>query len=109
MECAPGSTAESFDLPVAEMAQLSFVKWDRYAGHPGEFVVYGWIDRPDGRSDFLILLVREGHVVRTITSSVQKSDGITEVIGLPNTFHCQRVELNELAASLPNVVRLETP
>lgn len=43
---------------VAEpMNALPEVRWDRLSGeYPGDFTVYGWVDREDGRADFAVLL-----------------------------------------------------
>lgn len=35
--------------------RLPLVRWDRTAGDDGSRVVYGWVDRDDGRSDFVVL------------------------------------------------------
>ncbi len=44
------------DHLIANMRKLPEVKWDRMTGHPNtRGKAYGWIARPDGRYDFLVL------------------------------------------------------
>lgn len=96
-------------LPVEEMAVLDFVNWDRFAGNTERLSVFGWIDRPDGRSDFVLLRVTAEGIAFT-TSSAELSPEISRRLngGEPSSSHnaCQRVEHHPKAAGLPNVVRL---
>lgn len=100
----------AFRLPLQEMAALDFVTWDRYAGTPDDFVVFGWIARAqDGRSDFVTFnVVPEG--IGFSTSSAEWSAEISRRLnGNADTHnHCRRVESHPAAAELSNVVRLGT-
>jgi hypothetical protein len=99
-------------LPLEEMALLSLVKWDRYTmGPEGVSTVFGWIDRQDGRSDFVLLRpTREGCGVTT--SSAEHSEAIGAALngGEPTGRHqpCLRVEDDPESADLANVIRLCT-
>jgi hypothetical protein len=102
--------SSSFPLPIEEMRLLDFVTWDRYAGTPDDFGLFGWISRADGRSDFIRLhVVPDG--IGYSTSSAEYSAEISTRLngGEPTGTHndCLRVEAHPDAASLPNVVRLE--
>lgn len=94
------------DLPLAEMASLDFVAWDRCSGEPGDLAVYGWVERPDGRSDFVVLLVAAGGV-GFATSSAEHSARIQRRLGgaTSMTEHqpCRPVE--ELLDALPPASR----
>ena len=99
------------DLPVEEMGLLPFVEWDRYTedGKGGVSMVFGWIARPDGRSDFVILRPTEGGLGFS-TSSAEYSEEISRLLrgGELSETHqtCIRVESHPDAESLANVVRL---
>jgi hypothetical protein len=95
-----------YELPLEEMALLDFVWWDRYAGMPDDFKLFGWIDRPDGRSDFILLtVVPEG--IGYTTSSAERAEEVSRRLndGEKSETHnpCRRVEDHPAATSLPNV------
>ena len=101
----------SRELPgdvVEDLVRLHMVRWDRWADGGNHLVVYGWIDRPDGRQDFVVLISRpEG--VGYITSSAHWTERIGEILGQNRDRRprghqeCRRVEVD--APGLPNVVR----
>lgn len=95
-------------LPIAEMRALDFVRWDRFAGDATQLVVYGWIDRTDGRCDFVLLdCVPEG--VGFVTSSSEWTAEINRRLygdGGEGHNSCVRVEEHPASAPLPNVIRL---
>lgn len=103
---------DSFVLPLEEMVLLDFVRWDRYAGKPEKFQLFGWIDRPDGRSDFILFEVTPEGIGYT-TSSAERSEEISRRLndGQASETHnpCRRVERHPVAADLANVVRLGEP
>lgn len=87
---APESLAAVLNL-------LPFVIWDRFTTDPdGRGVVYGWISRPDGRFDFVVLeysadLASIGYT----TSSVEHSEEIGVLLygeKAGQHFPCQRVD-----------------
>lgn len=90
--------------------RLPFVCWDRYVEIPdGDLDVYGWIDREDGRADFVILTFAEADpdFVGFTTSSSEHSEEIGRLIhGEDDAEHypCQRVE--HAGVEIENVVRL---
>ncbi len=75
------------------MNKLPEVRWDRCAGDMDAGCVYGWLDRDDGRSDFVLFSWRNGDFVTT-TSSASFSPVISERIHGNTTGHkpCKRVE-----------------
>lgn len=100
-------------LPWPLMKTLGFVSWDRYAGGEDSVVVYGWIARSDGRSDFAILWVTADGVGGATSSerySLEISRAIDRYEGRdhdPSTHRaCRRVEVLPEAAELANIVRL---
>lgn len=90
------------------MLLLDFVQWDRYSGNSEKFVVFGWIARPDGRSDFVLLRV-DSQWIGFTTSSAEYSEEISRRLndGVPTGTHtrCHRVEFNFSAQQVPNVIR----
>lgn len=73
------------------------VRWDRCL-HPGgeddaEFVAYGWIDRDDGRSDFLLIRTRGEGVGFTTSSAALSRDFGRRLHGtVEHHVDCERVE-----------------
>lgn len=91
---------------------LPFVRWDRFVVTPvadltSEFFnVYGWIDREDGRADFVALEFAPGSPSPSfLTSSVARSEEIAACLYGPDSQHfdCARVEHHFKGAT--NVVR----
>ena len=90
---------------------LSWVKWDRYVefyDDSGQQAVdvYGWIEREDGRADFVVLTVFGDGEIGHVTSSPMADKRINkELYGAPADAgnECQRVE-DEFDA--PNMVEL---
>lgn len=101
---------EPLGLPLEEMGLLYFVRWDRYTvGRNGVSCVFGWIDRADGRFDFVVLEPDPDGLGFT-TSSAERSEEISTLLngGEPTGTHnpCRRVEDAEESALLENVIRL---
>lgn len=88
--------------------RVPFVRWDRFTESPGEVIVYGWIDREDGHSDFVLVTfgqldkVAEGLIgFGFTTSSHEHSTRLHRLLyATDESDHiaCQRVE-----HELPNV------
>lgn len=90
------------------VAKLDFVQRDRYVSGLDYVTAYGWISRPDGRADFVVLDQEEGRDAPIYwTSSARYSAEICRLLYGEETDHidCQRVE--HAGLSLPNVVRLK--
>lgn len=66
------------------------VKWDRWAGPLEAMQVFGWIERTDGRSDFVLLAIVGGELVNLATSSAMHSAAFASRFGLPHA-DCRRV------------------
>ena len=77
--------------------RLSFVRWDRCVPRDdGSGVVYGWISRPDGRADFVLVEWDTDTGVGFTTSSAAHSEEISRLLhgDDPDSDHrpCQAVE-----------------
>lgn len=94
----------AIDQPIvqAEIAEvlnrLPEVRWDRFTYGAGAAAVYGWIDRADGRADFVLVRFRvddEGtRFFDWWTSSAKHSLGICERLNGKVLGHvdCERVD-----------------
>ncbi len=68
------------------------VMWDRFCGEfDDEIDVYGWIDRKDGKKDFLVIEFTE-NFTSFLTSSAKYSKSFNERIGSFSHEKCKRVE-----------------
>lgn len=69
------------------------VRWDRCVARDDGGVVFGWIARADGRSDFLCLYWGEGGFGMT-TSSAEHSERFSQILFGTSEGHrpCQRIE-----------------
>lgn len=97
------------------MGKVLRVRWDRMidGGHVLRF--YGWVDRPDGRADFVLLDVewRAGIVGQldfsTSTSSADPALNaeLAHALGLDPDDHepCKRIE-EVFGGLVPNAIRL---
>jgi hypothetical protein len=67
------------------------VTWDRWSGNLDAMQIFGWIERDDGRADFLVLKIVGGIAVYFTTSSAQYSREFTDRL---NFIHrdCKRCE-----------------
>lgn len=88
------------------MNRLGFVRWDRCVVHDGAAASYGWIDRDDGRADFVVLSFQWGTTtgldgkaveyfgVGYTTSSAKHSPEIPGLLYGDDAEHneCQRVQ-----------------
>lgn len=92
---------------VASMLNLfPEVKWDRFTEAEEGIEVYGWIDRDDGRSDFLALDIRlSANAVGFVTSSAALSEEFGERLGFHSHNDCIRVE-DRFGELVSNYVKL---
>lgn len=70
---------------IAERLNLApYVRWDRFVFYGERLLVYGWIDREDGRSDFALgdfTLSPSGTIsASSLTSSVERSREFTNAM-----------------------------
>jgi hypothetical protein len=74
-----------------QMNKLPFVRWDRCVMRPGGGVAYGWIDRDDGRCDFVVIYL--GERFGFCTSSAKHSREISLLLLGTDEGHrdCERV------------------
>lgn len=72
--------------------EMPFVKWDRLINN-GNISVYGWIPRPDGKFDFVLVEWMDPGKWTFATSSAEFDARIADVLGIgsDNRFPCQRV------------------
>jgi hypothetical protein len=93
------------------------VRWDRFIDTGEQVSVYGWIDRDDGKADFLLMeFVRpeEPEAAGTMgvgytTSSAEYSEVFFERIyhsEADEHFKCQRVEHAAFGALVSRAIRL---
>lgn len=88
----------------AVMNNVLRVRWDRAIEGVEVLHLYGWVDRPDGRADFVMLGVEWRHragdgqpfELFTMTSSADPAlnDELAKAIGVEPDDHadCQRIE-----------------
>lgn len=72
------------------------VVWDRFTELDGFFVVFGWLERPDGQRDFLLFEMQEGCPIGDVfytTSSAKYSRSISMILYGADEDHndCQRI------------------
>jgi hypothetical protein len=81
---------------LALIAKKIPVEWDRYIEDDGTYNVYGWIQRSDGKRDFLLVSIKEdlGTYVSFVTSSAKYSKTLTGLIHGDTSEHidCKKVE-----------------
>ena len=82
------------------------VKWDRYTKVEDESNFFGWIERKDRHSDFLILSFIDKGLWWYMTSSAEFSKEITKRVG-GRHIPCKRVE--ELFGKKVNCIHLKKP
>jgi len=91
-------TDEHLNRRAATMNALPFVRWDRAIPGGGFMDVYGWIDRDDGRFDFVLLTFFDEHPPDAppwwSTSSARYSAEIATILGGSTDTHndCQRID-----------------
>jgi hypothetical protein len=72
------------------------VEWDRYVEDDDSYSVYGWIQRSDGKRDFILVTVKEdlGTYVSFVTSSAKYSRILTEILHGDTSEHidCKKIE-----------------
>lgn len=71
------------------------VTWDRFAGDINSDTgigVFGWLARPDGKSDFLYLRVDAECAWLIATSSAKYSAEFSNRLGFTNHSDCKRVK-----------------
>lgn len=80
----------------AALKLLPEVTWDRWAGDLHEFsMFFGWIERDDGRSDFVVAKFEAGDCWSVTTSSAKHSEEFTrKLLGNRGDGHstCKRIE-----------------
>lgn len=99
------------------MSKVLCVRWDRCI--PGNAVLrlYGWVDRPDQHSDFVLLDVERYSEGPWLDFSFATSSSVAEVnaelaaaLGIPLEDHvpCQRVE-EVFGGLVANAIKLDAP
>lgn len=67
------------------------VKWDRFGGDLHALGIYGWIDREDGKRDFILIAFMDGVATSMGTSSAKFSAVFADRLDLTHG-PCNRVE-----------------
>lgn len=90
----------------SELACYPEVRWDRFVLCGTALRVYGWLDRDDGRADFLLLDfdISTGGVRDWITSAHPHPASVVERLENESSVKCRRVEDY---FDVPNAVRLQ--
>lgn len=99
------TNADVLTAIVERMNRLPQVRWDRCVLHDSSGVTYGWIDRADGRSDFVQLDFQWGTTtglagesvswlaVGLSTSSAEHSSAMNDMLELgAGHKDCERIE-----------------
>jgi hypothetical protein len=75
------------------LEKFDFVEWDRYIESPGAYAIYGWIQRGDGKRDFLILYWTKVHkkIVTYVTSSAKYDNRISQLTGISDIEQCKKI------------------
>lgn len=104
-EISPDEAAERI---TRELRAHPDARWDRFIQYGGKARVYGWLDRPDGRADFLLLDFdsHTGELLEWITSAHPHPASVVERLENDDSVFCQRVED---CFDVPNAVRLTQP
>jgi len=71
------------------------VKWDRWAGDMRSkqgIGVFGWLDRTDGKFDFVYIRIDKDGAWLVATSSANHSAEFSKRLGFTNHGDCKRVE-----------------
>lgn len=94
------------DAIAEALNELTEVEWDRCAGDPaGYFVAYGWIPRPDGHRDFVLVDFRNGEPWAFATSSAEHSERYDRKL-FPNRPAGDHLPCQAIPATVPGVERL---
>jgi len=75
------------------------IEWDRFTENEGTYDIYGWIERKDGKRDFVLLTlwVDNNEVVGNfVTSSAKYSKAIYEYMYGTSEGHCDCKKISEL-------------
>lgn len=79
-----------------EMAEHIPITWDRFIDSPGFVTIYGWLERSDGKRDFIIILMSKlsETLIFYATSSIKYSQAIQDYLGVAPEDHndCQLFE-----------------
>lgn len=70
------------------------VEWDRWAGLPNEYNIFGWIQRDDGWKDFLVLEIIDNEITDFCTSSAKYSKEFSKRLLFPH-YECNKVNLTQ--------------
>lgn len=88
---------KQFLLDVAEKIP---VIWDRYTNSGTHYYVYGWIERTDGKRDFVVLeMEQDSEALRAIdfvTSSAKYSREIMKILFITDAGHTDCQLISEL-------------
>lgn len=73
------------------LAQFPEVKWDRFAGQGCYLTAFGWIERADGRLDFMSISFRKGEPSGYVTSSAEHSAEFARRLGFGDHVDCEPI------------------
>lgn len=79
------------DFMLGAMRLLPEVHWDRWAGGEEHASAFGWLIRPDGARDFVVLLFGDDFQLGMVTSSAHFSETFAGRLGLPHS-NCKLIK-----------------
>jgi len=89
------------------------VAWDRTAGSGKSRIAFGWLPRPDGRADFLVLeFTADGRVGMTTSSAELSLEFHRRLYGTDKGHGpCQRIEhmFTDAGIEVTSVIALDAP
>jgi hypothetical protein len=95
------------DKAAAVLNKLPEVRWDRCVRRMERVTAFGWIDREDGRSDFVVVYIDHHGAAGFATSSAKYSREFSERLFGTSEGHrdCERIE-DVFGDLVPNKVAL---
>lgn len=95
------------DKAAAVLNKLPEVRWDRCVRRMENMTAFGWIDREDGRADFVVVYIDHGGPWAYATSSAEFSRSISErLFGITEGHRdCERIE-DVFGDLVPNKITL---
>lgn len=86
---------------ITQLANKIPIEWDRVTLSDGNYyVVYGWINRPDGKRDFVSLEMEQKetglHAIQFVTSSAKYSKEIMKAFFGTDDGHSPCIKIDQL-------------
>lgn len=83
-----------------DMAKLIPIEWDRYTNSGTHYYVYGWIQRKDGKRDFVVVEMEQNEeslrAIDFVTSSAKYSREIMKIMFVTDAGHSDCKKISQL-------------